>query len=491
MAKYKIFISGNQKELHNERFAIKEIVNSNEALRNYFDVFLFEDMPAKGKSPISAYLKHIENSDVYICLIGNNYGVKGTDGLSATDREFRKFFEARPEGEVLVFIKGDSRNDIKRDKDTQEFFKIIKNSFIYKRFSVIDELKTHVLNSLILFLNDEGLLSKEPFDKQLCRNARYNDIDEEEVKTFLKNRAFKLKVDVPKISVKDFLLKTLGVLKNIDNKIIPTNTALLFFGKNPSEYIPQNEIRIARFKGTTRLYFIDSKEINGPIYKILEQVEIFFKRNTRLANKIVEFKRIDIPEYPYEAIREAVINTIAHRDYTRIGAPIMFSIFDDRVEISSPGGLLPGLNIKKLEGRHETRNKKVCEIFHETKDMEKYGTGIGKMKSLMKEHGLDEPKFLEEGEFFIVKFKGPGDKILDLVPNIREERQKDLKKLGLNNRQIKALRMIVNERKIFTNELYQEINKVSRRTAVRDLQGLVKLGQIKAEGVAKSTKYVA
>ena len=74
---------------------------------------------------------------------------------------------------------------------------------------------------------------------------------------------------------------------------------------NPTEYISQSEIRIARFRGTTRTEFIDSKEIKGPIYKMLDEVEAFFKRNTRLASKIVEFKRVDIPEYPYEAIREA------------------------------------------------------------------------------------------------------------------------------------------------------------------------------------------
>jgi ATP-dependent DNA helicase RecG len=109
---------------------------------------------------------------------------------------------------------------------------------------------------------------------------------------------------------------------------------------------------------------------------MLDEMEIFFKRNTRLANKIVEFKRVDIPEYPFEAIREAVVNALAHRDYLREGANVQIDIFDDRIEVTSPGGLLPGLNIKKLEGSHETRNKKICEIFHETKDMERFGTGI-------------------------------------------------------------------------------------------------------------------
>lgn len=489
--KYKIFVSGNQKELRLERFAVKEVVTGNAALRNLFDVFLFEDLPAKGKSPIRAYLKQIDNSEILIVIVGKEYGIKGKDGLSATEREFRRFRKIKPKGEIIAFIKGDNKEDVKRDKDTQVFVKTIKNSLIYKRFTSVDKLKIQILHSLISYLDEKGGIPTEPFDQLLCRETDYDDIDEKEVRNFLENRAIKLKVEIPKISVKNFLVKTLGLVKKSNGKFLPTNAALLFFGKNPSVCIPQNEIRIARFKGTTRLEFIDSQEIKGSIYKVLEQVEIFFKRNTRLANKIVEFKRVDIPEYPYEAIREGIINAIAHRDYFRRGAPIMVSIFDDRVEIGSPGGLLPGLNIKKLEGHHVARNKKICEIFHETKDMEKFGTGIGKMKKLMKERGLSEPEFLEEGDFFVVKFYGPKEKILNLVSGIPEGRKTDLKELGLNERQIEALRLMINEQKAFSNKEYRQKFKVSNQTYVRDMRVLSKVGFVVPEGRGRALKYRA
>lgn len=248
---------------------------------------------------------------------------------------------------------------------------------------------------------------------------------------------------------------------------------------------------IARFKGSTRTEFIDSKEIKGPIYKMLEEVELFFKRNTHLASKIVEFKRVDIPEYPYEAIREAVINAIAHRDYTYRYAPIMFSIFDDRIEVNNPGGLLPGLNIKSLEGHHASRNKKICDIFHETKDMEKFGTGIGKMKRLMKGHGLAEPEFLEEGNFFVVKFHGPGDKILDLVPSIPKERQIDLRELGLNGRQIEVLRLMLNEKRTFTIRQYIKTFKITDKTARTDLKELESKDFVEKIGETKGAFFRA
>ncbi|MFH1824779.1 MAG: ATP-binding protein [Candidatus Firestonebacteria bacterium] len=437
--RYGIFVSANQKELKDERFAISELINSNTTLRNVFNIFLFENLPAKGKSPVSTYFKQVDNSDIYICIIGNEYGIKGKDGLSATEREFKRFLKTKPKGEVLFFVKGGNKEDLKRDSDTQKLLKTVKDNYIYKRFGNIDELKTQVLSSLVCYIDETGAINKNPFDQIACRESKYSDIDENEVRSFLEVRAVKLKVKIPKIAIKDFLFKTLKVLKKDGGKFFPTNTALLFFGKNPADFIPQSEIRIAR----------------------------------------------------YEAIREAVINAIAHRDYYRRGAPVMISIFDDKIEVSSPGGLLPGLNIKKLEGHHESRNKNICEIFHETKDMEKYGTGINKMKTLMKNHGLRSPEYKEEGDFFVVTFYGPGEKILDLVSDIPEERQTDLKKLGLNDRQIEVLRLMVNETKNITIGGYAEKFGVSEKTAIRDIKGLVKSRMVVKVGYKKGVFFKA
>ncbi len=487
--KYKLFISANQKELREERFAIKEVITQNSTLCGFFDVFLFEDVPAKGKSAVSTYLKNIADSDVYVCIIAMKYGDKGSDGLSATEREYRHFLKTKSKAEILAFIKGSQAEDKKRESDTQNFLNDIKSNYIYKRFKNTDELKTQVLNSLISFLDEKGEFSKGPFDKNLRKDLGYDAIDEKTVKDFLQNRAVKLNVNIPKISIKDFLVNTLKIVKKVDSELYPTNAALLFFGKEPTQYISHHEIRIARFKGVDRTQTIDSQEIKGAIYRMLDEIELFFKRNTRLANKIVEFKRVDIPEYPFEAIREAVINAIAHRDYNRRGAPIMISIFDDRIEVRNPGGLLPGLNIKKLEGNHATRNESICGIFHETLDMERFGTGIDKMKKLMKAHGLSAPEFSEEGDIFVTKFFGPCDKILDLVPSIPQERQTDLKKLGLNDRQIEALRLMVNENKTMNISLFCEQFQVNEKTARRDLKKMTEIKLIQKIGVTKKAFF--
>ncbi|MBZ2166841.1 DeoR family transcriptional regulator [Methanobacterium spitsbergense] len=111
------------------------------------------------------------------------------------------------------------------------------------------------------------------------------------------------------------------------------------------------------------------------------------------------------------------------------------------------------------------------------------------MKRLMVEHGLKEPEFSEEGDYFVVKFYGPGDKILDLVSDIPDERMTDLRELGLNNRQIEALKMMVNQKRYYTNSLYQEEFSVSRQTASRDLKDLVEKGQIYTIGKGRAIKY--
>ncbi len=206
MKRYKVFVSANQKELRKERLTVKETIFSNPALRDFFDVFLFEDLPAKGKFPILTYLKEVRNSDIYIGLLGNQYGVKGNDGLSATEREFRLFTKSKFAKEVLFFIKG--KNDIARDVETQNLLEVIRDSYIYKRFTSIGEFKAHVLNSLISFLDDKGILSKGPFDEAVCLEAEYDAIDEREVKNFLENRAVKLRVNIPGIPIKNFLHNT-------------------------------------------------------------------------------------------------------------------------------------------------------------------------------------------------------------------------------------------------------------------------------------------
>lgn len=483
--RYKVFISAVQGEFQNERDEIFKYIKREPLLKEYFIPFIFEKLPdAKSKSAVEFYLDEVSKSNIFILFLGKKYGKIVSDNKSAIEKEYKE--AKRNNLKIFVFIKSGIRN---REPEVRNLIKDIQNNFIYKKFENIGNLRDCILNSLISFLKDKGKISKEPFDELINRNAAYDDINEKLVEDFLKNRAIKQELNIPSISIKDFLLKTIRVLKKEKNNLYPTNAAILFFCPNPQKFIPQSSIKIARYKGVSRAEFLDSKEISSSLYDIIDNAEKFFQRNTRLASKIVGSKRVEIMEYPFEAIREALVNAMAHRDYNRSGSNIQVDIFDDRVEVLSPGGLLPGLDIKNLEGIHETRNRKICEILHETKDMERYGTGIIKMKEFMKGHGLIPPDFIQPGDFFKVVFYGPGENILDLIPSIPEERQVNLEDHGLNERQIKALSLMVNKGEVITNRKYRELFKVSKKTAASDLKKLVEEGQIVQKGKGRNVRY--
>lgn len=138
--KYRIFVSSAQKELKVERSAVKEIITENVLLKEYFRVFLFEDSPAKGKSAKTAYLDEVRKSDIYLAILGNEYGAVGRSNLSATEQEFRE--AQKTNREVLIYIKGDK--DATRDKRMQKLIREIRDEdmgFKYKRFNSIPEFK--------------------------------------------------------------------------------------------------------------------------------------------------------------------------------------------------------------------------------------------------------------------------------------------------------------------------------------------------------------
>ena len=123
---------------------------------------------------------------------------------------------------------------------------------------------------------------------------------------------------------------------------------------------------------------------------MLDEAERFIRRNTRTAMKVVEFDSVQVTEYPYDAIREALVNAMAHRDYEH-SSGIQVNIFEDRLEVMSPGEAL--IPLSDLEGSHITRNETLCRRFRDIGEMEQFGTGIAEMNRLMQVHGLNAPSF--------------------------------------------------------------------------------------------------
>ncbi|MDP3111417.1 MAG: ATP-binding protein [Thermodesulfovibrionales bacterium] len=459
--KYKIFVSGVQKELKEERFAVKEMVAENILLQEHFKVFLFEDSPAKSRSAKTSYIDEVRKCDIYLGILGYEYGAADKNNVSATELEFR---EVKSTGkDILIYIKG--KDDTKRDKRLKKLISEIKDEdagYKYKRFNTIPELKNNIYESLIDFLREKGIVGRQAFDSAICEDSGLDDIDKEKVRRFLQTaknqRNFPLSLDAP---IKD-VLTHLNLLKSGK----PTNAAVLLFGKNPHKYFLQAEVKCLHLSGTeVEKPFASYHIYNGDLFEQIDKSVAFVLDAIKLpVIQQVHTAQVKRPyEIPVFAIHEAIVNAVAHRDYnTTAGIQVM--VFADRLEIWNSGSLPNQLSLEDLKKPHTSypNNPLLAGVLYLANYVQKAGSGILEMVKQCKNQGLPEPVFksIRGLEFRTI-----------LARDIFTESV--LEKLGLNERQLKAVKY-VKEREKITNKEYQELSKdISRITATRDLKDLI------------------
>lgn len=178
--KFKIFVSGNQREFEVERRFIKELIKEDPFYNNIFDVFIFEDTSATGESPENVYLNEVKQSDIFIGLFGDNYGEVKRDGMSATEIEYREFTKGSNSKNTFILVKKTENIDDK----SRKFISSLDNT--YSRFENLDELKRELKNSLFEFATQKNIISSKGFDDRVEMLSSYRDVDEEKVKEFLK-----------------------------------------------------------------------------------------------------------------------------------------------------------------------------------------------------------------------------------------------------------------------------------------------------------------
>jgi predicted HTH transcriptional regulator len=182
---------------------------------------------------------------------------------------------------------------------------------------------------------------------------------------------------------------------------------VLLFGKNRGHLFPSATIRCARFLGKDTAKFLDQTEIDEYLPKAVEGVVAFIERHTRQGIEIGRVRRREVPEYPVEAVREAVIIAIVHADYSIGGAGTKVAIFDNRIEITNPGLLPFGLTLEAaLAGVSRLRNRVIGRVFRELGFIEQWGSGLGRITSACRNAGLASPRFEELGTNFRVTLFG-------------------------------------------------------------------------------------
>ena len=241
-----------------------------------------------------------------------------------------------------------------------------------------------------------------PFDESPCPGATLKDISDEKIEWFIpvakKERGFPLNPGTPTEQV----LKHLDLLEGTQ----PTNAAILLFGVKPQKFMPTAEIKCMHYHGTVVAKPIPSHQIfTGTLFDQADQATDFILSKI---NRIVP-PRESAPvsetryEIPKEVIQEAIVNAVAHRDYTS-AASVQVSVFSDRIEVRNPGHLPPDLTFEDLKIKHNSRprNHRIALPLYLTHYIEKIGYGTIQMTTGCRDAGLPEPEFAQSGGEFVV-----------------------------------------------------------------------------------------
>jgi ATP-dependent DNA helicase RecG len=281
------------------------------------------------------------------------------------------------------------------------------------------------------------------------------------------------------------LLLRRGCLTRQGSELRPTHAGLLLFGRDPQRWVRSGEILAARYAGLTMDDRFVKEQVRGTLPEQIRRAESFVHGNMRRSVRLVGLERVEETEYPTEAVREAIVNAVAHRDYQIRGDEIRLLLFSDRVEFYSPGHLPGHVTVENLVNERFSRNEIIVQVLSDMGFIERLGYGIDRIIRLIAQAGLPPPGFAETAAGFRVTLYGRGASMVG--PAVDRRRWHNL---ALNERQEAALE-VLSQRGRITNRDYQELcPDVSPETIRRDLADLVSQGLLLKIGDKKATYYI-
>lgn len=342
----------------------------------------------------------------------------------------------------------------------------VRGKYYVRTGSTLQEIKGPALNEFIL------KRTGKTWDDIPEQRASVNDIDEITVKKFLKDARIAKRINVEDdINISD-LLEKLRLLENGKIK----RAAIVLFGKDPGKYYPNMAVKIGKFGDSDAdLKFHEVVESN--LIQLKEQIGEML--NAKFFIHPIDFvgmQRVERDEYPVAAVREMILNALVHRNY--MGAPTQIRLYDDNFSVWNDGGLPDGITEEDLKKVHRSkpRNPLIADVCFKGGYIDSWGRGTIKIIEACKETGLPEPVLVEEQGGFLSKI---------FKDRFTEDQ---LKKMGLNKRQVEAAEYVKKNGKI-TNSDYQKLCEVSERTALRDLDDLSAKNVFQKKGEKKGTYY--
>ncbi|MGE3919536.1 MAG: RNA-binding domain-containing protein [Gammaproteobacteria bacterium] len=305
------------------------------------------------------------------------------------------------------------------------------------------------------------------FESQPIYKATIDDLDQKQLNLFLEHRK-----NHAKANIGNEVLQSYNLITQEHSRIYPTVCGILLFGRNPQKYLSEGMIICSHFQGTSGRETIATIDCEGTLFDQFKQAFAFIKERLYHQFTIKSLKRNQKLEIPEIAIREALLNAIVHRNY-HITAPSKIAIYDNRVEIFSPGQFPGPININNLlSGITYLRNPSICKILREAEYIEKLGTGFITIFTTYEKEGLKKPQIIE-GENFIKYILPRGA--------IKREATEE-------NDYEKILTLFYKTDEITTQDIMEKL-AVSRQTAVRRINAMIEENLIKRIGQKKATRY--
>ena len=454
----RIFISSVQREFAHEREALRDYLRDDPLMRRFFDVFLFEDVPALDRRPDALYLDEVEQSDIYVGLFGNDYGTEDADGISPTEREFD---QATASGvQRLIFVKGTDDSD--KHPKMRALIRKAQAGLIRKRFNTSEELVTALYTALVEYLDSKALVRSGPFDAAPCSKASLDDLDTERMTRFIRTarraRSFPLTEDA---SAEELLVHL-----NLLNDGKPTNAAVLVFGKAPQQFLISSGVKCAHYHGTEVAKPIPSHQIyNGTAFQLVDQAVDFVLSKIALSVG-TRAETVQAPvayEIPKEVVTEAIVNAVAHRDYTS-NASVQVMLFSNRLEVWNPGRLPHPLTLEQLRDTHPSvpNNRLLARSLYLTQYIEEMGTGTLDMIRRCSDADLREPEFTDSSGFKTTIWRATPPEQIKVQPELPPG---DLKSRVINLLAEGLMSKSELSKKLGQKKISHQLNKV-----VRDLR---------------------
>jgi len=405
----RIFLSSVQSELAEERRAIRDFIHGDALLRRFFSVFLFEELPATDRRADQLYLHEVDRCDLFVSLLGAEYGTQDAAGVSPTEREFDRASERRKTR--FVFIKETKEKE--RHPKIQALIRRIEHQLVRRKFQGKAELIGGLYAALVQYLEETQRIRSGPFDAAPCQRATLDDLDTDRMQRFIRrargSRGFPL---VENAAGRELLTRL-----NLLDEDRPTQAAVLLFARQPQRFLLSSEVKCAHFHGTQVAKPIPSYQVyKGTVFDLIDQAVDFVLSKIDLAvGSRAEGTAAPVAyEIPQEVVREAIVNAVAHRDYTSAGS-VQVMLFEDRLEVWNPGSLPASLTLDLLRTAHGSvpGNPLLAESLYLTRYIERMGTGTRDMIDRCREAGLPEPDF-ELGDGFVVRLGRPAAAIREL-----------------------------------------------------------------------------